>query len=208
MNPAFEKSAQPSGQAGTASTGWSYPTAWNKNARFGDQTESIQKGAGLCSLLVKAERSFHKLLLHFTRLCIIPSFLAAKAALRLPWPALPREEEKETFLCICSHYCLLFPAQLEDQNFFLYVFRHGKVSIYLNIFLRFNTQVQPYLSKEFTDDIYKSSVITAGLKNEFCELRYIIVFLFSFFLMLQRTMCLSFPAVLLRYLQLKAARIH
>jgi len=51
----------------------------------------------------------------------------------------------------------------------------------LNIFLSFNTQVQLHLSKEFTDDIYKSSVITAGLKNEFCELRYIIVFLFSFF---------------------------
>lgn len=93
---------------------------------------------------------------------------------------MPREAA-ETFLCICSHCGLLSPPQLKDQNFFLSVFRHGKVSIYLNIFFRFNTQVQPYLSKEFTDDIYKSSVITAGLKNEFCKLWRIIVFLFSFF---------------------------
>lgn len=113
-------------------------------------------------------------------------------------------EKKQKLLCICSHCGLLFPPQLKDQNFFLSVFRHGKVSIYFNIFFRFNTQVQPYLSKEFTDDIYKSSVITSGLKNEFCELRCIIVFLFSFFffLVFQWTMCLSFPAVLLRYLQL------
>ena len=59
-----------------------------------------------------------------------------------------------------------------------------KVSVYLNPFCKVLSRVQPYLSEEFTDDIYKSGVITAGLKNEFCELRYIIVFLvfLSFFL--------------------------